>query len=141
MPRIPFSLDAASAAGAAKQLRAYADMVTKKSELLREKLAEHIRENAEAGFRAAKNSGPGQAADIQVLVEHRGHTSVISVQGTDAVLLEYGPGVSTGGSAGGTRTNAEDSIKPGSTAAAMPLYRSAEDARAVFRDLAREVFS
>ena len=141
MPRIPFSLDAASAAGAAKQLRAYADMLTKKSELLREKLAEHIRESAEAGFRAAKNSGPGQAADIQVLVEHRGHTSVISVQGTDAVLLEYGPGVSAGGSASGTGTNAEGSIKPGSTAAAMPLYRSAEDARAVFRDLAREVFS
>ena len=137
MPRIPFSLDAASAAGAAKQLRAYADTLAKKSELLREKLAEHIRENAEAGFRAAKNSGPGQAADIQVLVEHRGHTSVISVQGTDAVLLEYGPGVSTGT----TGTNAEGSIKPGSTAAAMPLYRSAEDARAVFRDLAREVFS
>ena len=137
MPRIPFSLDAASAAGAAKQLRAYADTLTKKSELLREKLAEHIRENAEAGFRAAKNSGPGQAADIQVLVEHRGHTSVISVQGTDAVLLEYGPGVS----ASGTGTNAEGSIKPGGTAAAMPLYRSAEDARAVFRDLAREVFS
>ena len=137
MPRIPFSLDAASAAGAAKQLRAYADTLAKKSELLREKLAEHIRENAEAGFRAAKNSGPGQAADIQVLVEHRDHTSVISVQGTDAVLLEYGPGVSTGT----TGTNAEGSIKPGSTAAAMPLYRSAEDARAVFRDLAREVFS
>ena len=137
MPRIPFSLDAASAAGAAKQLRAYADTLTKKSELLREKLAEHIRESAEAGFRAAKNSGPGQAADIQVLAEHRGHTSVISVQGTDAVLLEYGPGVS----ASGTGTNTDDSTKPGSTAAAMPLYRSAEDARAVFRDLAREVFS
>ena len=141
MHRIPFSLDAASAAGAAKQLRAYADMLTKKSELLREKLAEHIRESAEAGFRAAKNSGPGQAADIQVLVEHRGHTSVISVQGTDAVLLEYGPGVSTGGSASGTRANTDDNTKPDNTAAAMPLYRSAEDARAVFRDLAREVFS
>ncbi len=137
MPSIPFSLDVASAAGAAKQLRAYADTLTKKSELLREKLAEHIRENAETGFRAAKTDGPGQAADIQVLVEHRDHTSVISVQGTDAVLLEYGPGVS----ASGTGTNAEGSIKPGSTAAAMPLYRSAEDARAVFRDLAREVFS
>ena len=33
MPRIPFSLDAASAAGAAKQLRAYADTLTKTSEL------------------------------------------------------------------------------------------------------------
>ena len=141
MPRIPFSLDAASAAGAAKQLRAYADTLTKKSELLREKLAEHIRENAEAGFRAAKNSGPGQAADIQVLAEHRGHTSVISVQGTDAVLLEYGPGVSAGGSACGTRTNTDGNMNPEDTAAAMPLYRSAEDARAVFRDLAREVFS
>ena len=141
MPRISFSLDAASAAGAAKQLRAYADMLTKKSELLREKLAEHIRESAEPGFRAAKNSEPGQVADIQVLVEHRGHTSVISVQGTDAVLLEYGPGVSTGGSASGTRANTDDNTKPNNTAAAMPLYRSAEDARAVFRDLAREVFS
>ncbi len=137
MPKLSFSLDAASAAGAAKQLRAYADTLTKKSELLREKLAEHIRENAEAGFRAAKNSGPGQAADIQVLIDHRGHTSVISVQGTDAVLLEYGPGVSTCV----TGTNTDDSTKPGSTAAAMPLYRSTEDTRAVFRDLAREVFS
>ncbi len=137
MPRIPFSLDAASAAGAAKQLRAYADMLTKKSELLREKLAEHIRENAEAGFRTAKNSGPGQAADIQVLIEHRSHASVISVQGTYAVLLEYGPGVSTGT----TGTNANGNTEPGSTAAAMPLYRSAEDARAVFEELAREVFS
>ena len=58
MSKVLFSLDAASAAGAAKQLRAYADMLTKKSEFLREKLAEHIRENTEAGFRTAKSGGP-----------------------------------------------------------------------------------
>ena len=139
MSKVLFSLDAASAAGAAKQLRAYADMLTKKSELLREKLAEHIRENAEAGFRAAKSGGSNQdpAADIRVLIEHKGHASVISVQGTDAVLFEYGPGVS----AGGTRANTNESTGSGGAAPAMPLYRSVEDARAVFRDLAREVFS
>ena len=143
MPRISFSLDAASAAGASKQLRAYSNMFKKKSALLRTRLAEHIRESIMDSIHIAKDGGQDKAADIQVHTEHQGHSSVISVQGRDAILLEYGPGASSsaGGSASGTRTINGEEIEPGNTAATMPLYRSAEDAREAFKELAREVFS
>ena len=135
MPRISFSLDAASVAGASKQLRAYSNMLKKKSALLRTRLAEHIRESIMDSIRIAKDGGQDKAADIQVHTEHQGHSSVISVQGRDAILLEYGPGAS------GTRTINGEAMEPGNTAATMPLYRSAEDAREAFKELAREVFS
>ncbi len=141
MPKVSFSLDAASAAGVSKQLRAYSNMLKKKSALLRTRLAEHIREGISESVHAAKNGGQDKAADIQVHTEHQGHSSVISVQGRGAILLEYGPGVSAGGSASGTRTINNESKDPDDTAATMPIYRSAEDAREAFKELAREVFS
>lgn len=91
---------------AIQELNAYKQEITRKTELLRERVAERLAQEARQGFNGAivddltgKNGSP-KYADVDVSVDNRGNVSVVVANGEDAVWVEFGAGVYHNGSPG-----------------------------------------
>ena len=91
---------------AMQELEAYKQEIIRKTELLREKVAERLAEEARNGFNGAivddltENSGSPRQASVDVMVDSRGNVSVVVASGEDAVWVEFGAGVYHNGSPG-----------------------------------------
>ena len=89
---------------AIRELAQYKAEFTRKVELLREKVADRLAEEAQSGFSGAVVDdlieGGQKFADVKVSVNNRGNLSVIVADGEDAVWIEFGAGVYHNGSPG-----------------------------------------
>jgi len=102
----------ASIDAAVKEIRDYADWVKRKTDELRERVAELISNQAQAtfnssvadnGFRVINGSPVDDTrfGEVTVTVEAQGNnTTVIIASGTDAVFMEFGAGVYYNGAVG-----------------------------------------
>ena len=89
---------------AIRELEAYKQDLIRKTEILRQRIAERIKEEAENGFNGAIvddiiNGTPKQA-DVTVEWHDNGNLSVVVAHGEDAVWVEFGAGVYHNGSLG-----------------------------------------
>lgn len=82
---------------AIRELAQYKADFTQKVELLREKVAERLADEARSGFAGAIADdlvkGGQRLADVKVSVDNRGNLSVVIADGEDAVWVEFGAGV------------------------------------------------
>lgn len=91
---------------AIKELREYQRDLTRKTELLREKIAERIASEAQQGFNGAivddilGSYGSSHNADVSVTIDNRDKVTVVIASGEDAVWVEFGAGVYHNGTAG-----------------------------------------
>ena len=101
---IKFSLSEDGIASAIKELTNYRNEIIRKSELLRDRIAERISIESQRGFNGAIISdivnGTAKYADVSVSVEKAGVTTLVIAKGEDAVWVEFGAGVYYNGSAG-----------------------------------------
>ena len=88
-----------------QELLAYKQEIIRKTELLRQKVAARLADEARSGFNGAivddltgKNSP--RLADVNVSVDDRDNVSVVVAEGEDAVWVEFGAGVYHNGSVG-----------------------------------------
>lgn len=168
---IKFGLSATEVNRAIREVEAYKAELIRKCELLRERIAERVAWSASRGFSVAlSDDWIGESApssNVQVTVTHKGTTSIVFAEGSDAVFIEFGAGVSNNGEAGssphpkggelgfviggygkgkgkqtvwGFRGEDGELHFTRGTPAAMPMYHAVQDACAVALDLAREVF-
>lgn len=101
--------DPASIDAAVREIRDYSKWVTRKTEELRERVAELIRNHAEPLFQSAiaqdnfKSKGPGDdnfqsetpriGGDVIVTVECDDNVTLVVAHGKDAIFIEFGAGV------------------------------------------------
>lgn len=98
---------------AIRELTQYKVEFAKKVELLREKVAERLADEAQHGFNGAivddtyrtitngvKSSEQSRVAQVDVSVDDRGAVTVVVASGEDAVWVEFGAGVYHNGSPG-----------------------------------------
>lgn len=93
---------------AIKELAKYKQEIIRKTELLREKVAERLADEARSGFSGAivderilkGGSTSPQYAQVDVSVDNRGSVTVVVASGEDAVWVEFGAGVYFNGSPG-----------------------------------------
>ena len=91
---------------AIKELEQYKREITRKTELLRSKIAERVASLAQSGFNNAivdditAESGGARKADVAVSIDERDNVTVVIASGEDAVWVEFGAGVYHNGSAG-----------------------------------------
>lgn len=82
---------------AIRELTQYKADFTQKVELLREKVAERLADEARSGFAGAIADdlvkGGQRLADVKVSVDNRGSLTVVVASGEDAVWVEFGAGV------------------------------------------------
>lgn len=82
---------------AIRELAQYKADFAQKVELLREKVADRLAEEAQSGFNGAVVDDlikeKPKFADVKVSVNNRGNLSVIVADGEDAVWVEFGAGV------------------------------------------------
>ena len=82
---------------AIRELAQYKADFTQKVELLREKVAERLADEARSGFAGAIADdlvkGGQRLADVKVSVDNRGSLTVVVASGEDAVWVEFGAGV------------------------------------------------
>ena len=82
---------------AIRELAQYKADFTQKVELLREKVAERLADEARSGFTGAIADdlvkGGQRLADVKVSVDNRGSLTVVVASGEDAVWVEFGTGV------------------------------------------------
>lgn len=103
---IRFKLSERDIDRAIKELEQYKQDIIRKTELLREKVAQRIESLVQSGFAGAivddltKDSGGVRQAEVQVSLDERDNVSVIIAAGEDAVWVEFGAGVFHNGSAG-----------------------------------------
>ena len=109
---INVTLDSASIDAAVKEIREYAERVRRKTDELRERIAEMISNQAQAGFNTSiADSGfmviNGNAVDdtrfggVTVSHSQQGeNTTVIITDGKDAAFIEFGAGVYFNGAVG-----------------------------------------
>lgn len=90
--------------GAIKELERYKRDIQKKTELLRERVAERLADEARKGFNGAVSDdlikGGQRYAQVDVSVDKRGSITVVVANGEDAVWVEFGAGVYHNGSPG-----------------------------------------
>ena len=155
---------------AIRELAQYKADFTQKVELLREKVAERLADEARSGFAGAIADdlvkGGQRLADVKVSVDNRGSLTVVVASGEDAVWVEFGAGVHHNSSPGSSPhpSGAELGFTIGSfgkgngkketwgfyedgelklsrgTPATMPMYRAMQTVCNDIKDIAREVF-
>lgn len=155
---------------AIRELAQYKADFTQKVELLREKVAERLADEARSGFTGAIADdlvkGGQRLADVKVSVDNRGSLTVVVASGEDAVWVEFGTGVYHNSSPGSSPhpSGAELGFTIGSfgkgngkketwgfyedgelklsrgTPATMPMYRAMQTVCNDIKDIAREVF-
>lgn len=105
---IRFKLSESEIDEAIKQLTEYRQEIVKKTELLREKVAERLRDEVRMGFDGAivdeqilkGGSISLKYAQVDVSIDNRGSVTVVVASGEDAVWVEFGTGVHYNGSLG-----------------------------------------
>lgn len=101
---IRFNLSEDDISSAIRELNNYKNEIIRKSELLRDRVAERISIESQKGFNGAIISdvvnGIAKYADVSVSVEKTGATTLVIAKGEDAVWVEFGAGVYYNGSAG-----------------------------------------
>lgn len=105
---ISFGLSESEISRALKELAEYKQEILRKTELLREKVAERLADEARSGFTGAvvdeqilKGGSPSpKYAQVNVSVDNRGSVTVVVAKGEDAVWVEFGAGVYFNGSPG-----------------------------------------
>ena|SRR3712207_5922464 len=90
---------------AISELNAYKLSIQKKTELLRMRIAEYVRKEAQSGFNGALvddviRGGGGKIADVKVTVSNRGSITAVIANGEDAIWVEFGAGVYHNGAVG-----------------------------------------
>lgn len=155
---------------AIRELTQYKTDFTKKVELLREKVAERLADEARIGFTGAVVDdlikGGQKFAEVKVSVDNRGSLSVVVADGEDAVWVEFGAGVYHNSSPGSSPhpNGVELGFTIGSfgkgngkketwgyyengelklsrgTPATMPMYRAVQTVCNDIKEIAREVF-
>lgn len=155
---------------AIRELAKYKTDFTQKVELLREKVAERLADEARSGFAGAIADdlikGGQRFADVKVSVDNRGSLTVVVASGEGAVWVEFGAGVYHNSSPGSSPhpSGAELGFTIGSfgkgngkketwgfyedgelklsrgTPATMPMYRAMQTVCNDIEDIAREVF-
>ena len=102
---ISVSLSESGIEKAIQELLAYKQEIIRKTELLRQKVAALLADEARSGFNGAiaddltgKNSP--RLVDVNVSVDDRDNVSVVVAEGEDAVWVEFGAGVYHNGSVG-----------------------------------------
>ena len=105
---ISFGLSTSEINRAMKELADYKQEMLRKTELLREKVAERLADEAKIGFSGAivdelilkgGQTSP-RYAQVAVSVDNRGSVTVVVASGEDAVWVEFGAGVYHNGSPG-----------------------------------------
>lgn len=105
---ISFGLSTSEINRAMKELADYKQEILRKTELLREKVAERLADEAKIGFSGAivdelilkgGQTSP-RYAQVDVSVDNRGSVTVVVASGEDAVWVEFGAGVYHNGSPG-----------------------------------------
>lgn len=101
---ISFGLSVQDIDRAMKELADYKQDILKKTELLRERVAERLCVEAQSGFNGAVVDdlvrGGQKFAQVRVTVDNRGDMTVVIADGQDAVWIEFGAGVYHNGSPG-----------------------------------------
>lgn len=101
---ITFGLSEQGIEGAIKELEQYKQDILKKTELLREKVADRLADEAQKGFNGAVVDdlvrGGNRYGSVDVSVDNRGAITVVIADGEDAVWIEFGAGVHHNGSPG-----------------------------------------
>lgn len=105
---ISFGLSESEISRALKELAEYKQEILRKTELLREKVAERLADEARSGFTGAVvdeqilkgGSASPKYAQVDVSVDNRGSVTVVVAKGEDAVWVEFGAGVYFNGSPG-----------------------------------------
>ncbi len=101
---ISFGLSVQDIDRAMKELADYKQDILKKTELLRERVAERLCVEAQSGFNGAVVDdlvrGGQKFAQVNVTVDNRGDVTVVVADGQDAVWIEFGAGVYHNGSPG-----------------------------------------
>lgn len=105
---ISFGLSESEISRALKELAEYKQEILRKTELLREKVAERLADEARSGFSGAVvdeqilkgGSTSPKYAQVDVSVDNRGSVTVVVAKGEDAVWVEFGAGVYFNGSPG-----------------------------------------
>lgn len=101
---ISFGLSTNEINRAMKELDKYKQDILKKAELLREKVAERLADEAQKGFSGAVvddiTQGGRKVAQVDVSIDNRGSVTVVVASGEDAVWVEFGAGVYHNGSPG-----------------------------------------
>lgn len=101
---ISFGLSSSDIDRAIKELADYKQDILKKTDLLREKVAQRLADEAQKGFNGAVLDdllkGGTKFAQVDVSVDNRGSVTVVVANGEDAVWIEFGAGVYHNGSPG-----------------------------------------
>ncbi len=101
---ISFGLSTSEINRAMKELADYKQEILHKTELLREKVAERLADEAKNGFSGAVvddlTRGEQRFAQVDVSIDNRGSVTVVVASGEDAVWVEFGAGVYHNGSPG-----------------------------------------
>ena len=105
---ISFGLSEEDIDRAIRELEHYKQEIVKKTELLREKVAQRLADEADQGFAQAVSdtiiSTGGLVSElhsnVDVSVDNRGSVTVVIANGEDAVWIEFGSGVYYNGSPG-----------------------------------------
>ena len=101
---IKFGLSESEINRAIKEVQQYKQDVQRKTEILRDRIAEEIATNAQSGFTGAivddLLKGGKKYAEVTVDYSVEGNVVVVIANGTDAVWVEFGAGVYHNGSSG-----------------------------------------
>lgn len=101
---IRFGLSVRDIDRAMRELEQYKQDIIRKTDLLREKVAERLAELSRDGFAGAVVDdllkGGQRTAQVDVSIDQRGNITLVIARGEDAVWVEFGAGVHYNGSAG-----------------------------------------
>lgn len=101
---ISFGLSSSDITRAIKKLDAYKEEIARKAELLRERVAQEIVNEAQNGFDSSIVDdllrGGGRPASVSVTTMNDGAVSLVIANGSDAIWCEFGAGVYHNGAAG-----------------------------------------
>lgn len=101
---ITFGLSAREINRAIKELEQYKQEIIRKTDLLREKVADRLAELAKSGFAGAVVDdllrGGQRTAQVDVTIEDRENVTLVIANGEDAIWAEFGAGVHHNGSPG-----------------------------------------
>lgn len=103
---IQFGLSVREIDKAIRELEQYKQDIIRKTDLLREKVAERLAELSRDGFAGAvvddlmEKSGGQRTAQVDVSIDQRDNITLVIARGEDAVWVEFGAGVHYNGSVG-----------------------------------------
>lgn len=101
---ITFGLSAREINRAIKELEQYKQEIIRKTDLLREKVADRLAELAKSGFAGAVVDdllrGGQRTAQVDVTIEDRENVTLVIANGENAIWAEFGAGVHHNGSPG-----------------------------------------